>query len=493
MLRGRMFKGCWLLSDLDGTLLPTPHKAHGEYRKLTESSVYPALKGWFSQGGNLCVITTADKRVFEQVYFPIKSQLKSRADPISPSNASGELLLSLYTGAVLYRCTREGIDELPGYCDPTLPLDKRDTCFNEETCNKLTGVILEIYLKMVEDSLHGRAPLTPGWEKMLSHRYQLMWASILKHLRNRLDERKAYLREDSPKRSAQRFAHLDHLIHSGNDTEWMVQYIRDQRQLLVNVGIIRRETLKSQDELDEMVKLRCLGSNEVHSSSIRAKMAREESHKMGETSSAMLQAAPGYRAKRFAQLIVVGVPIKLHEHYFRKYYTCFSSLGVNPIAQPNSVVFSFAGVSKGTTVNYLDRSLVASGEAYPHFRASVDFNKSLSLGDNPHSADRELALFPHLPFISFERTKQRSVRLDEIDRLNTYGLLDDRQMAHMRYVGNEEDGCANFLDTLTSIVVERKCDSQFCRQLTGDEFRTFAFEAAEKVRLASSPTTASKL
>jgi len=318
MLKGRMFKGCWLLSDLDGTLIPTPHKAHGEYKKLNEASSYPALKGWFKQGGNLCVVTTADKRVFEQVYFPIKQHLKSRADPISSNDASGELLLSLYTGAVLYRCTREGIDELPGYCDPTLPLDRRETCFNEETCDKLTGIILEIYLKMVEDALHHRAPLEKGWEKLLSHRYQLMWASILKHLRNRLGERKAYLKENTQKRSAQRFAHLDYLIRDGNDTEWMVQYIRDQRQLLVNVGIVRRETLKSQEELDDMVKSRSLGSNEIHASTIRDNVAREESSEMGSATDAILQAPQRIRSRRYAQLIVVGVPMKLHDHYFKK-------------------------------------------------------------------------------------------------------------------------------------------------------------------------------
>ena len=71
-----MLEDCWLVTDLDGTLVPTPHKAHGEYVPVSDAKVFPSLKTWLEEGGNICVITTADSRTVKQVYLPLRDTLE---------------------------------------------------------------------------------------------------------------------------------------------------------------------------------------------------------------------------------------------------------------------------------------------------------------------------------------------------------------------------------------------------------------------------------
>lgn len=111
-----MYQGYWLVSDLDGTLLPTPSKAGGRYCSFTDCatqwgtrhrSCLPALQHFLQHGGSLCILTTAGRRVWKQVYndlapalFPEDDdEVLTRAETASP----GRLLICGFTGAALFR------------------------------------------------------------------------------------------------------------------------------------------------------------------------------------------------------------------------------------------------------------------------------------------------------------------------------------------------------------------------------------------------------
>ena len=470
-MKRKMFKGCWLLSDLDGTLIPTPHKANGQYVPLHMSACFAPLKRWLASGGNLCVVTTADRRVFDQVYFSLRPFLNSLA---SPPSQSGELLLSLYTGASLYRCGRESIQHVADYCDPTHPAGS-DTCMGAETSALLRELVVDIFLQMASDVIHQRAPMTAGWERQMSHRYQAMWRSFMRYLAKRYDERAAYCADLSMPRKPEydaRWGHLDPLIAAGERRAWMEAYLRTKRQLLVRVGIVRLEALRSSEELREFVWLKigadaCAQTSAQSLSDSKPAFCDPTAGRPVGSSISSGGGASGVcdgEAQRYAQLIIVGVPLSLYPHYFGPHAERFAVLGVHPIAQPNSVVFSKQDVGKGTTVNYLDRSLNLHGEVYrDRFRGMVDLSTAIALGDNPNTADRDLALIPTLPFVSVERCVQRAARHALLDACPTRAAtaasaergggsitapVDDRRLGHIYFAGGEEDGCARFLTEL---------------------------------------------
>lgn len=125
-----MFRGYWLVADMDGTLAPTPTKAHGKYFSLSQSaavfgprypSCLPHLRRFVASGGSLCVVSTAGKRLWQQLYADLARTLYpppqppsssfstsgcTSPDATSPSVSSpppGQLLLCGFTGAALFR------------------------------------------------------------------------------------------------------------------------------------------------------------------------------------------------------------------------------------------------------------------------------------------------------------------------------------------------------------------------------------------------------
>lgn len=170
-----MLSGYWLLADLDGTLISTPHKANGSYLPITRSPCYDSVRRWLLHGGSICIVTTADERVIDQVYRPLRPLLPSTshstkaqgdagrsATPArtimesaagsvyasqcnslstaglhsatrshSPSCPPGELLLSLYSGAVLYRCSFDGVELVAQYV-------RRTHCATKESADRMT-------------------------------------------------------------------------------------------------------------------------------------------------------------------------------------------------------------------------------------------------------------------------------------------------------------------------------------------------------------------
>ncbi|XQJ26082.1 hypothetical protein NXY56_002031 [Leishmania guyanensis] len=89
-----MFRGHWIVADMDGTLTPTPTRAHGKYLTLSHcmqtglgcgahyKSCLPWLRLFLELGGTLCVVSTAGKRMWSQLY------LRSSASAVSVEGCS---------------------------------------------------------------------------------------------------------------------------------------------------------------------------------------------------------------------------------------------------------------------------------------------------------------------------------------------------------------------------------------------------------------------
>jgi hypothetical protein len=504
MLRGQrtntMLRGCWLLTDLDGTLVSTPHKAHGQYLSVAEGPCFGALQKWLAWGGNICVITTADRRVFQQVHVPLQSNTKTVDESVPSREAEGQLLLSMCTGAVLYQSTPAGVCLEPSYLafphtnlGEPIPLSSSPeppataaTCLDRQRCQALHDIMIDIFLHYARDVLF-EVPEALESQSCLSKRYRLMWSKLLHYLAGKfqMDQaRQAAEHEIKSKRGVGSVA----TASPTSEMLWKYNYLRTHDKLINKVGIVRKEyisaipaTLRSPEDAVNT-------SSAPPTPPVPAAPVKEEitfisflqnllgvdtsapQEDAAHTSAPTTASSYSPRQRLVAQMILVGIPMKAFDKYFGPYAQVFDSLGVSVISQPNSVVFSRRGIDKSSTVRYLDEAHSPQGgwmpssitacksSCYPAnavvgrvvFANSVNLRKCVALGDNPHSADHQLTVFPQLRFVSVEKHEQRRRRHDDIDKAGGVGtakghLMDDRSISHLHYVGGEEDGTNAFL------------------------------------------------
>lgn len=122
-----MFARHWIVADMDGTLTPTPSRAHGSYLSLSHCmatglgygaryhSCLPWLRLFLERGGSLCVVSTAGKRMWAQLYqdlapsvfnFGVSGPPHSSVPAelsLSSLTAQGTLYMCGFTGAAMFR------------------------------------------------------------------------------------------------------------------------------------------------------------------------------------------------------------------------------------------------------------------------------------------------------------------------------------------------------------------------------------------------------
>lgn len=646
-----MLSDYWLLTDLDGTLIATPHKAHGRYLPITQSPCFEPVKQWLSNGGNVCIVTTADLRVIDQIYHPLRPFLKTHgeyvkdaavnatsapavAGPAAAADGSakapttpppprrGCLLLSLYTGAVLYWCTADSIHMLPGYANAvhcatresvelaaayqvrmahaTLFVDGsatqvraqpetcvRGTCIDAATARRLQTRVEALYMSFIEDVLSGKDAAVRDAMKWLSQRYQRMWGGLLQYLDLLYD---AVVHQHTKghqmqlgKSAAQKLLTLgEQAPTSPEAVAWKMAYLRGRRGLLTAVGILRIEYVESQlrygsDREGSGASPQAASPN-VEANTKAAERAQLVSYAarvlladlpasvatdlavptatlasflvdlLGPNAKDLQRqmraaAAPAAAANNrkevdeeanIAQVILLGLPLRLFSKYFRAHVAAMVRGGVNAMPQPNSVVFSKIGVSKSTALRYLlgkDRVASADEEWQLHvldtaasgpnatpaaraanFAGCVHAHHGIAMGDNPQSTDYELTVFRDVPFLSVEKESQRVERqrrilrrLQRTQSIESRGghpqmpdgspapsyaelvgslrrsgpMMDDRLFRNINYIGGEEDGTALFLASLLHYSATEPQDAQGV--LTTDAFR----DAVRKARCTS--------
>ena len=497
MLRKRMLQGCWLLTDLDGTLVPTPHNARGEYLSLDRGPCFQSIRRWLWHGGNVCVITTADRRVFDQVHVPLRRFYK----PVCPNDGGalmidkkgeegvreegdgGNVLLSLYTGAVMYRCSIRGIDDEVGYSKhigPSQQLSQQHlfsttdplssvslgTCLAPPQAEIVCDIIAGVFIEYATAVLRGDAEAVAS-QHWLSLRYQRLWSNLLKFLTKKYEAAKASAGPSEQKSVSQLAEFLE------DPVEWKIRYLSGRKHLLGSIGIIRKEREYSADEINAVYTKGTTAEGKTEfSHEAPASFEHFDHHQQQQQLRQKLQRDPSVSSSisspsdhrqiehGVAQVIIVGMPLRLYGKYFKPHEEEFRRLGVTPIAQPNSVVFSRSGVSKSTAVQYLDR---LSQQRHHHrigtFQGLADLQRCVALGDNPNAADHELTVFPSLRFVSCEHHKQRAKRHTEIESRraspscssvfhDARQTWDDRVHSNIEYVGGEEHGTSLFLGYL---------------------------------------------
>lgn len=178
-------KGIWLLFDLDGTITPSPHKAHGKYLPLTESACNAPLREFMKQDGRLCVISTAGKRMWMQIYEPLRDILKEKFqqnvlsipdDQVEKKKAAaehekGRFILSAFTGAGMYY-NHDAESELQE--DQVYRLQKKTTFLPEHVPDIFKLLREQIVFKIFET-----AAKDPSYIEVLSKKYHDVFAYLL--------------------------------------------------------------------------------------------------------------------------------------------------------------------------------------------------------------------------------------------------------------------------------------------------------------------------
>ncbi|AYU82238.1 hypothetical protein LdCL_330032700 [Leishmania donovani] len=638
-----MLTDYWLLTDLDGTLIATPHKANGRYLPITRSPCFEPIRQWLSSDGNVCIVTTADLRAIDQVYYPLRPFLKTYQGYVDEAAAAGTplatvdgmkgqpprrgcLLLSLYTGAALYWCTSDSIIMLPGYASavhcatreavelaaayqvrmshatlfvdgsgkqlrPKPEMCVRGTCIDSATARCLRTRVEALYLDYVRDVLSGKDPAVREAMKWLSQRYQSMWGGLLQYL-ELIYATAVHNHPASPlllgTMAKQTLLTLAQQPPADPESvEWKVEYLRSRRGFLTAVGILRVEYAEShlcyaEDDkgtsqwvLNQNVEAQTKAAERAQlvsyatqvlladlPATVAPKLAaatatmanflvnllapstKHFQQQMRETTLPVTELVPpppsstlpssSEGAATIAQVILLGLPLRLFSKYFRSHVAEMVRGGVNPMPQPNSVVFSKIGVSKSTALRYLlgkDRVASVEEEWQLHFTEAAPSPKEgpasqainfagcvqryhgIAMGDNPQSTDYELTVFRDLPFFSVEKESQRVERQRRIlrrlqrtqsiesrggqplmpdgSRAPSYAelvsslrrsgpMMDDRLFRNINYVGGEEEGTALFLTALLHYAkAARKSEKG---PMTTSEFRGAVSKAQETSR-----------
>lgn len=489
-----MFKGHWLVADADGTLVPTPTKAGGKYFSLAHSATYfgpryrsclAPLRLFIQNGGSLCVVSTAGRRLWDQLYEDLSGSLVPpppgiphphphiRPPPQSPS--AGALLLCVFTGAALFRSRAP--DLVWRLCqEVNPPLTQLPPPAN---------LVLEEWREYrLQAALHAG---DQGEEALVTHDPAGggMGLSTATTLPNTACQAAAVEGQAALVRF---FEHVSYTC--GHDitrartffekhlsTKYHAVFTAMLESILDGVCAAHPNALNSL--ADGAVPHLCF----AHSPVLDMTVVLKYGCYLQETNDALvdLQAVPLPDATvppdaPVAQVVVMGIPMRFCSSIFPRddasaalWHACptcaatgrgavsrLEALGLEVKPQPNSVCVRRCGVDKGTCVRWL-----------MDHGAEMDFalERALSLGDVPESVDRPLTLFPPMQFISVSPKIQQQ-RLDSEGAM--YVQPDPVQsgkerssspaLAPLMLVGGEEEGTALFLEELVSSCIAEACE-----------------------------------
>lgn len=453
-----MFKGHWLVADVDGTLLPTPSKAGGLYLSFASAcarreaqrpdgarryhSCLPALTRFIRSGGSLCVVSTAGKRLWQQVYTDLAPALFPPAPP--PSASPGRLLICGFTGAALFRSLPRA--SLPaewqqchtpeGYTGPPPPSVALEEWADYRVSGQTTlsdvdervaveegrAAIIRFFEHASAVSGHDIHRASAFFTRCLSAKYHCVYTDMLREM----------LAETGTAPSTSPTAHGEPVCFA--DTEPM------KREYLTTHGYFLKET---------------------HDALL-------DSQRVPRADGTVAADAP------VAQVVVMGVPMAAFPLIFQRRAPaasdgtgeaevlrccpkCFArsmtltdgaatepagiarleARGLAVKRQPNSVCIHKESVDKGTCVRWLvDHGAELGGCEGEGF----SLHRALSFGDVPATVDRPLAEFPPMRMISVSPLPNDGCASPAaLERLVEGGML---------HVGGEEEGTAVFLDYL---------------------------------------------
>ncbi|KPI85131.1 hypothetical protein ABL78_5824 [Leptomonas seymouri] len=500
-----MFTGHWLVADMDGTLTPTPSRARGRYLSLSHCmatglgygpryrSCLPWLRCFLERGGSVCVVSTAGKRIWMQLYHDLApavfglgaledggcsgglspasaacSTSEARANAAA-SAAPGTLYLCGFTGAAMFR-TRPcqavwtDMDRLypdwrhqssvtsnpsPSVADPTGPAVPPTAVGIEEWAEYRQQVIaVDVASGAAADAAAGAASTTTMDAAACAVAFEEGRSALV-----RFFEYASYVSKHNVTAATAFFAEcLSAKYHAAFTA--LLQKLLDEA----------RPALASSEEEGDVAPRLCFAKSRVLS-----RAALEASGVfLKETNDALVDVqrvphADGTIAETapIAQVVVMGIPMRYFDLIFPSasadlppQWPCcaacavagagakarIEAVGLELKSQPNSVCLHRRDVDKGTCVRWLI-SEGNSGKAANGL--SFDLQKSLAFGDVPESVDRPLTEFPPMQFISLAKD---DVAADGRVGINAEAPQGSATCVH--HVGGEEEGTALFLEEL---------------------------------------------
>jgi hypothetical protein len=168
----------WLVMDMDGTIVPTPSKAGGHYIPLNESPCCEPLRAWLRHGGNLCIVSTAGRRMWRQVHAVLKPDLvRPRAADGGAARIGGRLLVSGFSGAAVFQSNSET-------GDLTEDVEYRETAVEGGTCPSAAQLeaLIALSIKVIQQFLL-RALDDDSLVKALSKKYHAPYHKLLDGIR----------------------------------------------------------------------------------------------------------------------------------------------------------------------------------------------------------------------------------------------------------------------------------------------------------------------
>ena len=162
--------------DMDGTITPTPNKAHGHFLPLNQTACHAPLATWLRRGGNLAVVSTAGRRMWRQVHEDLKPAMTR---PSLGATSPGRLVMSGFSGAALFAsdpATGELVED-PEYRRSAVP---DGTCPTTPQMLELVGVgcsmIRTFLLAAAKD-----ATLLPALSRKYHAPYEKLLAGLREH------------------------------------------------------------------------------------------------------------------------------------------------------------------------------------------------------------------------------------------------------------------------------------------------------------------------
>lgn len=382
-----LFTNHWLIMDMDGTITPTPTSAGGQYLDLTHSPCYGPLVSFIEQGGSVCAVSTAGRRMWRQLFDVLKPTLfpnrqstddgdegkgkKNNDDNSSTTAQVGKLMICGFSGAALFSS------------DATVGRMVEDLDYRE------TALLVQQDIKKEKKEEEE--------EEKKGHRHGG---------ENRGGGGSTCLRaEIVPLAQALCLELLDKVFHLA----------------MIDPTYIKQLSAKYHDPFTALTHLRRTDPTRFALDVMTSASLMEHGKYLTTTNDAILdcQWIPDTSPPVIVQFSVLGVPMARYAEIFDDaVIEKFAGLGLYCKKQPNSVVIGPHGVDKATCVSWLMRN-----------EASFSLDRAIAFGDVPASIDKPLTLFPPMPFVSLS-------------------LSPEQDPAGVIFVGEEERGTARFLTAM---------------------------------------------
>eukprot|EP00697_Spironema_sp_BW2_P000778 gnl/Spiro4/11052_TR5858_c0_g1_i1.p1 gnl/Spiro4/11052_TR5858_c0_g1~~gnl/Spiro4/11052_TR5858_c0_g1_i1.p1 ORF type:complete len:402 (-),score=101.97 gnl/Spiro4/11052_TR5858_c0_g1_i1:140-1318(-) len=172
MATSSVFSSCWLVADMDGTLLPDPGSVHGQFLPFSHSVAFEPIIRFLEAGGCVCVITTAATRTFRQIWGSIPEHLKTRERSVVCCISGG--------GALYYNNAQGQLAEDVDYRQHSI---EGGTVLSPSDAEDLATLARNILLQYFHDLRSDRTPL-----EVVSTKYRVPFTDILEGRRGPLEE-----------------------------------------------------------------------------------------------------------------------------------------------------------------------------------------------------------------------------------------------------------------------------------------------------------------